>query len=132
MVRCSNACAPSTLCATTARRGESSRWPKRARRSPARATSRVADRTRLSVSADRSELSVGNAEDPLDALWIADGDLNVCLLMEARSLVHRPTFDEDALHAIDRLFATITSNGVNHLKHRAVQRAQQTRGSIFG
>lgn len=67
-----------------------------------------------------SKLSIRNPEDTLDAVLIADGDLNVGFFEEAGTRIHRLAFDEDPFYCVDGLFAATISNGVNHLNHHAI------------
>ena len=52
--------------------------------------------------------------------------------METRTLVDPFSFNEHALDRVDRLFAAVASNGVDHLNHRAIQSSQQTIARILG
>ncbi len=73
---------------------------------------------------DGTKLDCWDAEHSLNALRVPDRNLDVSLFVEARSLIDRAAFDEDAFHRVDRLIAPVAADTVDHLNHRAIQSPQ--------
>jgi hypothetical protein len=73
-----------------------------------------------------------NAEYALDAVVIANRNLDVSLLVEARTLVNGPAFEKYAFHRIDGLILPLAPDGVDHLNNRAIQSPHEAVGRIAG
>jgi hypothetical protein len=63
---------------------------------------------------------------------IANRNLDVSSLEEARPFVDRAAFEEYALHGVDRLIVSVAPDGVDHLNNRAIQLPQQAIGCVVG